>query len=466
MSLFIRRFASGRKYPGWAANEEELGRAVLPSSRYTASVRLSSFSFENYRSFADLTTIEIRPLTLFFGYNSAGKSAALRLLPLVAASVTAPGRSPLALDSEPARGASFRDVLSKLTATPTLELGFAWTEGAEGVNLSFAIRDLPDRQTQILDKVSVHLTSEGAPRTAEALWDTDNSRPGAPTQRYEFRFSDTPPESGEALVTGLRFNVVAEHPSRSTFERGAFELNALGLRTHWLNSLRAVPDRTARFGPAPGRLASDGKNAGEFLAHDSLAGGERVARVSTWFTRVTGHQLSVKRFAVGSEQHYSVVTTPPKASAPVEIPIVDTGEGMAQVLPVIVLACLAELGDLGDDPLLAIEHPELHLHPAAHAELAAMFCSLALSGRRPTVLLETHSENFLLRVQLAIAKGEIPHGDVIVHWVRGLDDGRSVVDTIRFDEAAQPSAWPPGVFGEDSEQAKALLKVRRERGLP
>jgi hypothetical protein len=432
--------------------------------RYTSSVRLSSFSFENYRSFADLTSVEIRPLTLFFGYNSAGKSSALRLLPVVGASVTAPGRTPLALDSEPARGASFRDVLSRLTAAPTLELGFAWSDSAAEVNLRLAIRDLPDRQTQILDRVRVEATVGGAVQVAEALWDTENSRPGSSAQRYEFKVGDTAPESGEASVSGLRFTVLGERPFSSAFALAASELLGLGERTYWLNSLRAVPDRTARFGPAPLRLAPDGKNAGEFLAHDDLAGGERVSRVSMWFRQITGHLLSIKRFAVGSEQHYSVVTTPPKAAA-VEIPIVDTGEGMAQVLPVIVLACLAELGDLGDNPLLAIEHPELHLHPAAHAELAAMFCSLALADSRPTLLLETHSENFLLRVQLAIARGEIPHGDVVVHWVRSLDDGRSVVDTIRFDEAAQPSTWPPGVFGEDSEQAKSLLRVRRERGL-
>ena len=40
------------------------------------SVHVSSFSFENCRSFADLTAAEIRPLILLFGYNSAGKSAA------------------------------------------------------------------------------------------------------------------------------------------------------------------------------------------------------------------------------------------------------------------------------------------------------------------------------------------------------------------------------------------------------
>ena len=181
---------------------------------------------------------------------------------------------------------------------------------------------------------------------------------------------------------------------------------------------------------------------------------------------MTVHVLTVKRCAAGVEQQFSVVTTPPNATSIVEVPIVDTGEGMAQVLPVIVLGCLAQSGQLGNNPILAIEHPELHLHPAAHSELASFFCTLASAESKPLILVETHSENFMLRVQIAIAEGKIPASDVVVHWVRSLDDGRSVIDQIVVDEGARPTGWPPGVFSEDTEQAKSLLKARRERGLP
>src|SRR5947209_1795175 len=103
----------------------------------------------------------------------------MRLLPLLAASATSGGRTPLALDSEPARGASFRDVLSKLTASPTLDLGLAWTGDNSQLAIQLAIRDLPDRQTQILDSLRIESNSQGARIVLEALWDTENSRPGA-----------------------------------------------------------------------------------------------------------------------------------------------------------------------------------------------------------------------------------------------------------------------------------------------
>ncbi|MBK3434390.1 AAA family ATPase [Pseudomonas sp. CCI1.1] len=55
---------------------------------------LKSFSVENYRSFSRKQDIELRPLTLFFGWNSGGKSALLRFLPLVAESLRT-GGSPI-----------------------------------------------------------------------------------------------------------------------------------------------------------------------------------------------------------------------------------------------------------------------------------------------------------------------------------------------------------------------------------
>ena len=42
---------------------------------YAAALMLTAFTIENYRSFADRTRIELRPLTLLFGYNNSGPLA-------------------------------------------------------------------------------------------------------------------------------------------------------------------------------------------------------------------------------------------------------------------------------------------------------------------------------------------------------------------------------------------------------
>lgn len=69
----------------------------------------------------------------------------------------------------------------------------------------------------------------------------------------------------------------------------------------------------------------------------------------------------------------------------------DIGVGISQVLPVIVGALNQE------DSILAIEQPELHLHPAIQVEMADLFISQI--NKKPDViyLLETHSEHLMLR---------------------------------------------------------------------
>ena len=136
---------------------------------------------------------------------------------------------------------------------------------------------------------------------------------------------------------------------------------------------------------------------------------------------------------------------------------------MTQVLPVITLGALAMKGRLGETPILAIEQPELHLHPRAHAHVATHLMAVA---RHATVVVETHSENFLLAVQLAIASGDIPAEDVILHWVQATDEGPSFVETITFDEKARPSAWPPGVFAEDRDLSRQIIEKRHGLASP
>jgi len=295
----------------------------------------------------------------------------------------------------------------------------------------------------------------------EAIWNADAASLTRRVREYEATRAGA--TSG---TVGLTFHGISlASPPEGPLQRLADAIRGLRDRVHWLNSLRAIPERVPQFGVPPGQLLPDGSNAGDYLARDSLAGAELVRRVSAVFERTTQHRLDVKRYALAGEERYSIAVSPIGASPPVEIPIVDTGEGLAQPLPVVVLGCLAQLGRLPDDSILAVEHPELHLHPVAHAPLAELFCGLAAQARPPTMLIETHSASFLLRVQIAIAKGDLSPDLVVVHWIRALGRG-SVADTITFDAAARPvgAGWPPGVFSEDLQQSRELLAIRKSRG--
>lgn len=74
------------------------------------------------------------------------------------------------------------------------------------------------------------------------------------------------------------------------------------------------------------------------------------------------------------------------------VSILDVGYGVSQVLPII-FKCFSSRGKI-----ILIEQPELHLHPKLQANLADLFAISALFFDN-TFILETHSENLMLRYQ-------------------------------------------------------------------
>ncbi len=425
-------------------------------------MRLASFSVQNYRAFADPTTLELRPLTLLFGYNSAGKSALLRWLPIVAASTEPDATTALALDSEAARGATFDEMLSRYTADPKLSLGLHWRNPATAKELRADWRLLWEdrRKQQIVER----FRASSNEREVEAIWSLDEETP-IERRRYAVGTNQPPSAEIELAFDGLLPHQDAfEGPSSGVISELTARMRGLRRNLHWLTALRATPRRSKVLAAPPRRLGSDGASAGDFLAHDRLDDGLLLATVSRWFEEATGHALDTRIDSVGGSDRFSVTLNPSGRRDPVHLPLPDTGEGMAQVLPVIVLGALARQGRLGDAPILLIEHPELHLHPKVHADLAGFFCELVQEARSTTTVIETHSENLLLRVQLGIARGEIAPSDVIVHWVRGLPEGPAVVDSVTFDSLARPLGdWPPGVFSSDIKQARELVALRRTK---
>lgn len=69
----------------------------------------------------------------------------------------------------------------------------------------------------------------------------------------------------------------------------------------------------------------------------------------------------------------------------------DIGVGISQVVPIVVAAESTIMG------LIAMEQPELHLHPAVQAELGDLMI-VSMNGHGNTLLIETHSEHLILRI--------------------------------------------------------------------
>ncbi len=130
----------------------------------------------------------------------------------------------------------------------------------------------------------------------------------------------------------------------------------------------------------------------------------------------------------------------------------DVGIGISQVLPILVGAYASK------NQIIAIEQPEIHLHPALQAELGDVFIQSALGPNKNRFMIETHSEHLLLRVMRRMREthnsklpDEIPPitpKDVCVLFVQPKGTS-SAVRHLELDEEGQLlDVWPGGFFEE------------------
>jgi predicted ATPase len=134
----------------------------------------------------------------------------------------------------------------------------------------------------------------------------------------------------------------------------------------------------------------------------------------------------------------------------------DVGFGISQVLPVLVYSYASQ------HMILAMEQPEIHLHPGLQAALADVFLESALGDNKNRFLLETHSEHLILRVLRRIREttnGELPEGamavrpeDVAVLHVRPGKSGAEVVEIPIRPDGEFITDWPGGFFPERAEE--------------
>lgn len=134
----------------------------------------------------------------------------------------------------------------------------------------------------------------------------------------------------------------------------------------------------------------------------------------------------------------------------------DVGMGISQVLPVLVAA----YGSKGQT--IAIEQPEIHVHPGLQAELGDVFIESAMGENRNVFLLETHSEHLILRILKRIRQttdGERPEGlpplrreDVQVLYVEPTERGAVVVDIPVTEDGEFGRPWPHGFFAQRAEE--------------
>jgi hypothetical protein len=411
---------------------------------------ITAISVKGFKSFADETRLEIRPLTLLAGANSSGKSSAMQPTLLLKQTLEVdydPG--PLLLHGSHAKFTSATQLLHKATRFVAREfrtglktqagLGFADTfrrksnEAFDLVQMDLLGVALPDsaKGNQILS-LRPSMSSEELGRKLSMvpglkLWRDrcffQIGIRGAESQSFLARLRPVGILTEEFSrlirkiihVPGLRGNPTRTYPTTGAREQfsGTFENYVASVVSAWQET---KDDRLERLGQAM----------------ESLGLSWRVRAKTIDATQV---ELLVGRLPTGK-----------RGVARDIVNIADVGFGVSQVLPVLVALLIAEKGQL-----VYVEQPELHLHPRAQEALAEVLAEAANRGVQ--VVAETHSSILLLAVQALVAEGRLDPAKVKLHWFQRDSDGVTKVTSADLDPQGAYGDWPED-FGEVRAQAE------------
>jgi predicted ATPase len=148
----------------------------------------------------------------------------------------------------------------------------------------------------------------------------------------------------------------------------------------------------------------------------------------------------------------------------VNVSLQDIGIGISQVLPVLMEAYGSK------QKFIAIEQPEIHIHPKLQSDLADLFIESSLGQNQNAFLLETHSEHLILRLLRRIRetsrnqmqdwpedlKAACPNGirpdDVSVLYVEPAEEGSRIRQLRINDQGRFIDEWPNGFFEDRLEE--------------
>ena len=154
------RFQSHRI--GWSHDSHATaGSGVVELHRATAdhalprcsTLRLLGFSVERYKGYAELTRMELAPLTILVGSNNSGKTAVAQAIQLLAGGLTSPEKDnsePLPLESGGIRhGTTFEDLLTGRSVHGSLRLSADLANDSGDLSLSVTVQNVvaPSRRS-------------------------------------------------------------------------------------------------------------------------------------------------------------------------------------------------------------------------------------------------------------------------------------------------------------------------------
>lgn len=138
--------------------------------------------------------------------------------------------------------------------------------------------------------------------------------------------------------------------------------------------------------------------------------------------------------------------------------IADRGFGYSQILPVITMLWSVVNGLIvrrrrrfrSMPIIIAIEQPELHLHPALQAKLTDAFIAVIKLAKDNNInlklVIETHSSAIINRIGQKIDNKEFGNNQASILMFEQLDKGATTVKEVCYNEEGYVENWPYGFF--------------------
>lgn len=428
------------------------------------------------KSYAQPTTkVDLAPLTLVFGPNSAGKSSLLSALTLLRQTLASDKPFHLRTRGDLADVGSFRLAVHNHDPAVgiTLGVGFrapdptatSWIGAAVPREIAFTYTW--DSTTERAGNTRVDIDIDGYHGVFEVDGDGEEAVLNDDPQWIEFirtlavarevldpvspmpnqpivRRADDANPAG-ALAGG---DVVASARLGLGVQLNA-ELSEVLSRIAYLGPIRARPERSTSLSTTAYRyVGPQGEYTTEVLA-DSPA---LVNDVNDWFERLgLGYRVKIVTpvsdevtVTAGDFAVLGLVDT--RDDPPSLVSSRAVGYGISQITPIVVQSLLSR------DGLVIIEQPEVHIHPRLQAQVGDLLIHSVVE-RNNQVLVETHSEHLVLRLLRRIREGVISPDLVSILYVDLLADGSAYVQKLEVDESGELiDGWPGGFFDERLEE--------------
>ena len=235
---------------------------------------------------------------------------------------------------------------------------------------------------------------------------------------------------------------------------------------HYLSPQRANPQRTY---PQPKAPPTSIGPSGE-SAIDAILSSRNPANETAQSPKTPALEQAITHWLkqTGLAQNFQITPTPQdpelfevrviQRQNGTEIPLADAGSGISQILPTLTLCHYAPPG-----ATVILNQPETHLHPNAQSALADIIID-AHQTRQIQILIETHSEHLLNRLQRRIAEQKITADDISLIYCQ-LKDAHCHLETLNLDEYGNIKNWPKNFFGNQFGEVAAMTRAAIKRRL-